>query len=190
MGVGNRVEKTMKRDDLKARIGEHWFFPTVHEAVQYCLQHKRAVELRRPSAVSALHSSTVVNAPVRVALADEIGISNEIHHDSTTVSVNVNQQAWNLLSSITSILSAAKVSVVRAHVEPHATGSSHTYCVRSESGGKLTDLEMARLREDLEDLLRTLRVESGKVVEDGTAFEALKCEDQLQEKFEGNQAEP
>merc|ERR1719453_1307349 len=40
--VGNRVDKTMRKAALKTFIGQQWFFPTVNEAVHYCLRHQHA----------------------------------------------------------------------------------------------------------------------------------------------------
>ncbi|CAK9075072.1 unnamed protein product [Durusdinium trenchii] len=40
--TGNRVEKTLRKAGLKKFIGEQWFFPTVEEAVQYCVKHQHA----------------------------------------------------------------------------------------------------------------------------------------------------
>merc|ERR1719453_1655613 len=45
--VGNRVEKTMRKASLKTFIGEQWFFPTVNEAVHYCLRHQHAKRMQR-----------------------------------------------------------------------------------------------------------------------------------------------
>ncbi|CAE8594657.1 unnamed protein product [Polarella glacialis] len=40
--VGNRVDKTLRKADLKTFIGEQWFFHTVDEAVSYCRKHQYA----------------------------------------------------------------------------------------------------------------------------------------------------
>ena len=40
--TGNRVEKTLRKAGLRKFIGDQWFFPTVEEAVQYCVKHQHA----------------------------------------------------------------------------------------------------------------------------------------------------
>jgi len=40
--VGNRLERTFTRAGLTTRVGERWFFPTVHDAVVGCLRHQKA----------------------------------------------------------------------------------------------------------------------------------------------------
>jgi len=38
--VGNRVEQTLRRAGVVDKIGAHWFCPSVHAAVQFCVQHQ------------------------------------------------------------------------------------------------------------------------------------------------------
>merc|ERR1712019_311390 len=43
--VGNRVLRTLEKANWKGKdgfFGDHWFFPTVNEAVHYCLRHREA----------------------------------------------------------------------------------------------------------------------------------------------------
>jgi len=44
--VSTRVEKTLRLSGSIEKIGAHWFFPSVHAAVQFCSQHQQKGEAK------------------------------------------------------------------------------------------------------------------------------------------------
>jgi sulfate transporter 4 len=165
--VGNRVDKTMRRAKLKAYIGEQWFFPSVNEAVRYCLQHQRAKKLTESD-----HEALEVDVPPgRVSLGDEIGVSNDLHHAYTAVCVNLAKDIPTGMSEISAVFQKNSIAVARAQVEPLGDGGAkHAYLVwniakaQNEANGsqKLTDSEIVFLRSEIEVVISRHR---GEVIE-------------------------
>jgi sulfate transporter 4 len=154
--TGNRVEKTFRRAGLKKFIGEQWFFPTVNEAVHYCLRHQHA-KLNRADSKKQPHAIEV--GDVNVHAGNEIGFSNELHHEGTTIFIVLVQDIPMIMSEITGVYSKNKISVIRAQIEPVGqNGAKHTYLVKSiKNDKKLTDLEIERLREDLQNVVINMK---------------------------------
>jgi len=158
--VGNRVEKTMRAADLKGYIGEQWFFPTVNEAVHYCLRHQHAKRGRdKLSDKLANEDPDSVTLSVKeedVLMGNEIGFSNELHHAWTTVFINIVKDIPGIMSEITAVFKKNSILITRAQIEPiqDASGAKHTYYVKSsKKGGKLTDWEIERVHEELQVLI-------------------------------------
>jgi hypothetical protein len=150
--VGNRVEKTLRKAGLKKVIGQQWFFPTVNDAVHYCLRHQNARHKKHPSLQGpsfGLHALEVGGSPIRVG--NEIGFSNELNHGFTTVFVSLVKDYPDIVDGIRATLRNNNISVERTEVEPlNENGAKHTYLVKSvKRKTKLNDLEIERLREDL-----------------------------------------
>merc|ERR1712007_372915 len=149
--VGNRVEKTMRKAGLTHFIGQHWFFPTVNDAVLFCLahQHAKRSKPRRPSENS--EALTLVVHP-----STEVAFGNELHHSNTMVFVSIVKEYPGLVRGITKVFRSLGVDVVRVNIEPLAGGGSkHTYLVKSaRTGKKLTSWEIDKLREEIEGVIR------------------------------------
>jgi len=167
--VGNRVEKTIRKAKLNDFIGDQWFFPTVNEAVLFCLRHQQAKrEVGASSDMGADMSNPEVGLkPVRPG--DEIGFSNDLHHACTAIFVNLIRDAPTSAFRIMAVLGKHQLTVRRAHIEAmdedHVVGvapvlapagAKHTYFVRStRHPGKLLDWETAALRDDLLEAIST-----------------------------------
>ena len=87
--VGNRVDKTLRKANLKGFIGDNWFFATVHEAVVYCLRHQQA-KRQLVADIDILSDPHAVKLPnpredIGVLVGNEVGFSNDLHHDVTTI---------------------------------------------------------------------------------------------------------
>jgi anti-anti-sigma regulatory factor len=152
--VGNRVDKTMRKAKLKKYIGEKWFFPTVNEAVQFCLRHqhaKKTLQETSPTAAGGL-DMTMIN----VGFSNEIGFSNDMHAEDTMVFITLSQDVPMIMSEITAIFKKSQLTIIRAQIEPLADdGAKHTYFLRSiKTGTKLSEKEIDRVREDLEVLVK------------------------------------
>lgn len=153
--VGNRVEKTMRKANLKEFIGDQWFFPTVNEAVLFCLKHQQAKKFRSSEPAGSEMSSASSN-PVHPG--DEVGFSNDIHHACTAIFINLVKDVPMLLSAIANTFKQNQISVSRAQIEAMGDdegsledhGAKHTYFVRSmRHAGKLLHWEISALREEL-----------------------------------------
>jgi anti-anti-sigma regulatory factor len=151
--VGNRVEKTFRRAGLKRFVGEQWFFSTVNEAVQYCLRHQHAKLAKKANAETPSHALAVTDTAVHVGT--EIGFSNDLNQGCTTVFISLAQDVPMIMSDITAVFRQNNITIIRAQIEPFGEkGAKHTYIVRSiKRSGKLTDLEIERIREDLEAVI-------------------------------------
>eukprot|EP00927_Polykrikos_kofoidii_P025912 TRINITY_DN23206_c0_g1_i1.p1 TRINITY_DN23206_c0_g1~~TRINITY_DN23206_c0_g1_i1.p1 ORF type:complete len:910 (+),score=126.07 TRINITY_DN23206_c0_g1_i1:102-2831(+) len=162
--VGNRVEKTMWKAGLKKAIGGDWFFPTVNEAVHYCLRHQFAKRrlLSNSSTDDGVHirgcgKKELHMEPRHVITATEVGFSNDLHHSYTMVFISLVKDVPMIMSDITAIFRNNSITIVRAQIEPLEQGSKHSYFLRCvKSGGKLTDYQIERLREELESCLERL----------------------------------
>uniref|UniRef100_A0A7S2QJF3 STAS domain-containing protein n=1 Tax=Zooxanthella nutricula TaxID=1333877 RepID=A0A7S2QJF3_9DINO len=157
--VGNRVEKTMRKANLRDFIGDQWFFPTVNEAVLFCLRHQKAKRVRYYSDNCDFSDGlaggghAVPDTPVKPG--DEIGFSNDIHHACTAIFINLVKDVPMLLSAVGDVFRRNHITVRRAQVEAgdgdgENEGVKHTYFVRSvRHAGKLLDWELTALREEL-----------------------------------------
>lgn len=148
--VGNRVEKTFRRAGLKRFVGEQWFFSTVNEAVQYCLRHQHAKSQKKSEQSEPLE---ICDAPVHVGT--EIGFSNDLNQGCTTVFISLAQDVPMIMSDITAVFRQNQITIIRAQIEPlDEKGAKHTYLLRNiKRSGKLTELEIERVREDLEAVI-------------------------------------
>ncbi|CAE7568400.1 SULTR4 [Symbiodinium natans] len=159
--VGNRVEKTLRKAGLKKFIGDQWFFPTVEEAVQYCVkhQHARRVQDERSSRaasgmITAEEEASVTPidiSTIQVHCGNEIGFSNDLHSNCTMVFISLVKDVPMIMSEIANVFKKNQVSIIRAQIDPSndESGAKHIYFVRSiRSDSKLTGLEISRLRED------------------------------------------
>mmetsp|Transcript_36277 Transcript_36277/g.79296 ORF Transcript_36277/g.79296 Transcript_36277/m.79296 type:complete len:855 (-) Transcript_36277:130-2694(-) len=144
--VGNRTEKTMRKANLKNFIGEQWFFPTVNDAVQYCIRHQQAQQKKTEGETEEVVMTTSV-----VQLSDELGFSNQLHHAWTAVFISLTQDVPMVMSEITAAFKRNHISVMRAEIEPLSTsGAKHTYFLQSiKSQSKLQEWEIMRLRDEL-----------------------------------------
>jgi len=166
--VGNRAYKTMRLAGTLEKIGEHWFFPSVNEAVHFCLQHQRTKKAKRKIMDGQCDCSeaqlvAIAAHPSRISIGNEIGVSNDLHHAYTTVNINLVNDMPMAVSEITAVFQRNHIAVARAQVEPLEDGAvRHTYMVwntvetnghgrddSSDQGYKLTDFEMGRLRSEL-----------------------------------------
>jgi len=158
--VGNRVEKTMMKAKLKSFIGQQWFFPTVNDAVQYCVQHQlvKSKKMEIPdSPPHALEVSVDVEEP---QIGNEIGFSNEMNHSSTVVHISLVEDVP--MAEFTAVFRECEIAVVRAEVEPLSRGSKHTYYVRARGmQRKLSDDEINFIRRGLEDVMNANQMENG-----------------------------
>jgi anti-anti-sigma factor len=166
--VGNRVDKTFRKTKLTDFIGEQWFFPTVNEAVLFCLKQQLAKRMQRgdvdeeqPPCTRARSGNMVRSLTSgRSAIGNEVGFSNEMHHAYTTIFVHLAQDVPMITSDITAVFARNDLTVKRAQVDAFGDdddqdeGAKHTYCVQSvKHAGKLVDAEIARLRSELEALI-------------------------------------
>jgi len=143
--VGNRVEKTMRKALLREFIGEHWFFPTVNEAVQYCLRHQQAKRrARRPAGkesqgpakatnvVPTVSEEEVAAVAVSARPGNEVGFSNGLHHAWTVVFVSLVRSPPFLVDEIAAIFKQSHIAVVNSTVERLEKGGARfTYFVHS-----------------------------------------------------------
>mmetsp|Transcript_33713 Transcript_33713/g.62348 ORF Transcript_33713/g.62348 Transcript_33713/m.62348 type:complete len:897 (+) Transcript_33713:107-2797(+) len=175
--VGNRVEKTMRAANLKNFIGEKWFFPTVNEAVHYCLRHQHAKRCRDKTSGS-LEDQDPDNMKLSVQeegvlMGNEIGFSNELHHAWTTVFINIVNDIPGIMSEITAAFKKNNVMIMRAQIEPtqDAEGAKHTYYVKSfKKDSKLTDWEIEIVREQLQALIDRC-ITKGSTAESGSRYD-------------------
>lgn len=168
--VGNRCDKTMRKADLKSFIGQQWFFPTVDEAVHYCLKHQHAKRLKKNGQSGEKDTEVPSHAldvgSTRVTVATEIGISNTMNHGYTTVFINLAEDVPMIMSEITALFKRNNINIIRAEIEPMNKakgGAKHTYFVKSlKSDKELTEYEMQRLREDLENVVSSATKKAAK----------------------------
>lgn len=164
--VGNRVEKTMRKAKLITMLGQQWFFPTVNDAVQYCLQHQHANEKTKRLSMELGPTGVESHCPVdldkvfgdaisrsHVVMGSEFGLSNDMHLQYTTVFLHTREDRPEMLNDVTRLFAKHKVNIVRAQVEAQGQNMIHTYWVQSRrKRTKLTDEELDRLREDIKEL--------------------------------------
>jgi len=163
--VGNRVDKTMRKAGLKNFVGEQWFFHTVNEAVLYCVRHQRAKQEKGEQCAHAIADLEVGETAQTVLTGNEVGFSNQLHHDCTAVFVSLAAEAPMAMSEVTATFKRNGISVVRAAVEPLAGGGAkHTYFVQGvKTESKLQEWEVMRLKEELpEAIARAAKVVVGR----------------------------
>jgi len=163
--VGNRVEKTMRKAELTKFVGKEWFFHTVDEAVQYCVQHQ---QLRRrdqvaPQQLEDVDAAAGSEHEARISTVahpqSEISISNDGDHKCTVVLISRPFSAANSRRSIVGHVMSAfddlNVFVTKTRVEVSESNlEKHLYCVQDASvKGPLSDANICRLREVLSVLL-------------------------------------
>lgn len=161
--TGNRVEKTLRKAGLRKFIGDQWFFPTVEEAVQYCVKHQHA--RRRQSKGSSEGEEKLDQAKIdeidisaiQVHCGNEIGFSNDLHSNCSMVFVSLSKDVPMIMTEITGVFKKNHITIIRAQIDPTGdeTGAKHIYFVRSlRTQSKLSGVEVSRVREDLEVVLR------------------------------------
>jgi len=162
--VGNRVDKTMRKAKLNKLIGEQWFFPTVNEAVHYCLRHqhvKRKAKAPQPElgVIPCSDQRDVEVGTLSVQPSTELGFSNDLNHACTMIFISLAKDIPMIMSEITALFRKHQISIVRAQVEPLSDeGAKHTYYVKSiKTAAKLSELELDRVREDLEILIQNCK---------------------------------
>ncbi|CAJ1393858.1 unnamed protein product [Effrenium voratum] len=174
--VGNRVEKTFRKAGLKRFIGDQWFFHTVEEAVQYCVKHqhaKRRQEGSRSRAASGVlgqddggkSGDELDVTSIQVHCGNEIGFSNDLHASCSMVFISLVTDVPMIMSEIANVFKKNHITIIRAQIDPanDDAGAKHIYFVRSlKSSAKLNNLEIARVREDLEVILRRHKLISAK----------------------------
>jgi len=162
--VGNRVDKTMRKAKLKQFIGEQWHFPTVNEAVHYCLRHQHAkrkckAPQKELATTPCLSEQDVEVGALSVQPGTELGFSNDLHHACTVVFISLAKDMPMSITEITALFCKNQLSIVRAQVEPLSDeGAKHTYYVKSiKTGKKLSEFELDRVRQDLEALIQNCK---------------------------------
>jgi sulfate transporter 4 len=167
--VGNRVEKTMRKSKLIEFVGEQWFFPTVNGAVHYCLQHQRCKKLSQkqdPNIEASVGCDDIdVSTCVDVHPGNEIGFSNDHHHECTAVFINYlhsKSQEHPIVGSVLAALHVADISAVKTQVESFDEGhEKHFYLLKdAKSQSKLSDARIEEIRELLAPLFAFVDHES------------------------------
>jgi hypothetical protein len=158
--VGNRVERTMRKSHLFEFVGEQWFFPTVNGAVHYCLQHQQSS--KRAMSMESMQSAAFipVHGSSEVHLGNEIGFSNDLHHECTAVFINsLHCTDHGFVGDVLSAFRQSGVSITRTQVESSSGGvEKHFYLVKDASTlGKLTDERMEHLHQEFTSLFEEAR---------------------------------
>jgi anti-anti-sigma regulatory factor len=156
--VGKRVEATMDRAKLREEIGEHWFFHTVDEAVQYCVQRQHAVRQHKMEEGTRPDETEMNNVPKMASIGNEIGISNDLNHAATTVFISFLVDVPNATGRIVACLERCGVAMVRAQVDALGdAGTKHSYWVRKmKTNKKLNADEIEALRSNLLELMSSV----------------------------------
>lgn len=155
--VGNRVEKTLRKAGLKSFIGDQWFFPTVEEAVLYCIKHQHAKKmLSMQGTIQDTDGDAIDISTISVHPGNEIGFSNDLHATCSMVFINLVKDVPMIMSDLTAVFKRNHITIIRAQIDPlEEAGAKHIYFIKSiKNGSKLTELETQRVREDLEVVLR------------------------------------
>lgn len=158
--VGHRVHRTLRKAELIDFIGEQWFFPTVDQAVVFCLSHQQARRTQASQEARSLREEGNSDAAWPPGCAgSEIGVSNDAHHAFTAVFASVGKGVPMVLAEITGTFKKYQISVKRAYIETTGEGdeehAKHTYFVRSLlHPGKLLKEEMVCLQEELQAAVR------------------------------------
>jgi len=162
--VGNRVDKTMRKAKLKSFIGENWFFPTVNDAVEYCIRHQHYKRLKRQEAGMIEEGVKIEPSSlerISVHHGDEIGFSNEMHPEYTMAFLTLVEDLPLISAEIMQIFKRSRIAVVQCKIDPVAEtrGSKHTYLLRNlKTTGKLSEAEIDLLKIDLSEILQEASV--------------------------------
>jgi sulfate transporter 4 len=149
--VGNRAQKTMRKAGLNTFIGQQWFFPTVNEAVQYCLRHQHAK--KNSSSENSKPLADLAVGTTKVDIGNEIGFSNSMNEGCTTLFITLVDDLPGIMADITSLFKRRAVCITRAQIEPFSdNGAKHTYMV-TKKDLPLSDFEQATCREDLDIII-------------------------------------
>jgi len=156
--VGNRVDKTMSRAHLKDFIGEQWFFPTVDDAVRFCLKHKQASRRRELKQLdSVAHDDVTLDVDaIQVNEINEIGISNDAHSTCSVVFITLTKEVAMIIGEIVAVFKKNRIRVVRAQMDPldDEGGTKHTYFLKNmRTDSKLSEDQIQTLREDLDNVI-------------------------------------
>jgi anti-anti-sigma regulatory factor len=177
--VGNRVEKTMRKANMIEFVGEQWFFPTVNGAVHYCLQHQQC---KKTGQIADLHMegcvTSEVSKPVEVHPGNEIGFSNELHHQCTAIFINRLQDHLSQQDSIVGdVLTAFRnvgICVVKTQIESVNEGyEKHFYLVKDVHEGK--KLSHARVEEVRKVLNSVFAFPDHESTCEGNSHEKVTC---------------
>jgi high affinity sulfate transporter 1 len=155
--VGERFHQHLQNHGLLEIIGEEWLFQTVHEAVQGSLRHQHAqLKNENSEEVSGSQDEAASGSKARVALRDELGISNDLDKSFTTVFLSLEEDAQGLFGEVTRVFQVQGLSVQRAQVEVlPGGGAQHRYTVKSlETNGQLTEKEIFTLQVDLSQIFK------------------------------------
>jgi len=169
--VGNRVEKTMVRAKLKEYIGEQWFFPTVHDAVMFCLKHKQAKKRRElkqlDAEVQGAEQDYVLEIDaIKVEETNEIGISNDSHSSCSVVFITLTKEVAMIIGEIVAVFKKNRIRIVRAQVDSldDDGGTKHTYFLKNlRTDSKLTDDQISNLKEDLNAIIHKAKKGEGSM---------------------------
>jgi MFS superfamily sulfate permease-like transporter len=149
--VGRRVEATMQKAKLKEEIGEHWFLPTVDEAVQYCLRRQHTKN--KDSATENLKKE-IPSLP-SITLKDEIGFSNDVHFAYTAVFVTMSGEPADVMGKIVDCLKRCGMTMKRAEMVSALDSMKHTYLVKSDNHeGKLDPGEKEKLMKEIKVMMK------------------------------------
>lgn len=178
--VGNRVHKTMKKDGLIKYVGEQWFLPTVNQAVEHCVRHRHAKERSK-----AEGSTDVSRRAESKSSAIEVGFSNQLHEEATSIHITLAKDLPFILSEITAAFRSNSATVLKAQVEPTEKGGArHTYQVQSaERKGKLTEVEIQQLQQDVLTAIQSAQAQVSGDARDPAGLQAVDRVKQLEESL-------
>jgi len=158
--VGNRVDKTMCKAGLKDFIGEQWFFPTVNDAVTFCLKHQQAKRKRRNNKLDDLPDNSQEEhldiESIEVHQINEIGISNDSHSTCSVVYITLTKDVAMLIGEIVAVFKKSHIRVVRAQMDPldDEGATKHTYFLKNiRTDSKLSEDQISTLKQDLDHVI-------------------------------------
>jgi len=165
--VGNRVDKTMSKAHLKGFIGDQWFFPTVHDAVQFCLKHKQAKKRRElkqfETADTEPNDEDILDIDaINVQQVNEIGISNDSHSTCSVVFITLTKEVAMIIGEIVGVFKRNRIRVVRAQMDPldDEGGTKHTYFLKNmRTDSKLTEEQISQLRQELANVVQKAKAQ-------------------------------
>mmetsp|Transcript_108070 Transcript_108070/g.345131 ORF Transcript_108070/g.345131 Transcript_108070/m.345131 type:complete len:260 (-) Transcript_108070:48-827(-) len=170
--VGNRVEKTMRNAKVTDFIGSQWFFPTVNQAVAFCVQHQLNKRVQQSTQTLSLRSETSVpdvefgdipnpNPVQMLPASSEIGFSNDLNHSGTTVFISLTPDIPMIMNGFATVFHKNHLSTLKVNMEiandsiSGAKGARFTYVVRSmNTGAKLADEEIVSVRDEVQEAIR------------------------------------
>merc|ERR1719309_6391 len=167
--VGNRVERTLRKAKLLELIGDQWFFPTVNEAVAGCLRHRDVRQVRERMKSFPESIEDPAEEETNVSPGNEIGVSNDLHHSCTAITIHMATDIPFVMSDIVTVFRRNSIIISRAEVDTiddgEKKGAKHVYYVQSVlHPGKLSENETQDLHMELSVLLQG---ESSKGLNEG-----------------------